>query len=228
MSSEALSLALVLLAVFIAVARLRDLWRQQPIEELMEIAFDPGQRRDAFDEFELTVRENRQILGGYQRDAHALRRAGRAQDAAEALVEGCDALTELAPGFLRALARLRELARPLVALASPDPIAPRSFGSRPLRGLGAASLLVHHLLLTGRERVLWHLRVLGASFRFGQRLLRRALRQLPARDDAWRRVDLLIRDLDTVGAVSLVTAHRILLTLDTYDRLQGLLSPPRR
>lgn len=222
------ALAAALLLVLAVVVRFRDLGRQGSIERLMESAFHPGQHCDAFDEFELTVRENRQVLGGYRRDAQALREAGRPREAAEAMAEGCSAISELALGFLSSLAKLRDLARPLVAIAGLDALAPDSFGSGLLRGLVAGGRVVHHLLLTGQERVVWKLRVLGAAFRCGVHLLRRSVRRLPTHDDAWERADVLIRDLDHLGEHALVAARHILLTLDTLERIQGLISPPRR
>jgi hypothetical protein len=223
-----LTLALILLAVLVAFVRLRDLWRQQSIEELMQTAFDSEERREAFEDFELMVDENRAALAYHRGHAHRRRDEGQSSAAVEMLAAGCSTMATLAPSYLEALRKLRELAQPLSAIAPLDPLGPRSFGTAPLRGLGAGSLFVHHLLLTGKERVVWKLRVLGAVFRYGLRLLRQAVDRLPAHEPSWRRVDSVVDDLDAVGEHSVAVARRILLTMDAFDRLDAIGPASRR
>ena len=227
MSYEALALALLLLGVLVAIVRLRDLSRQQSIEALMQTAIDSEERRDAFDDFELTVGENRAALAYYYGHARLRHADGQSRAATEMLASGCSTMATLTPSYLEALGKLRELAQPLSAITPLAPLGPWSFGTAPLRGLGIGSLFVHHLLLTGKERVVWKLRALGAAFRYGLRLLRRAVERLPAHEPSWQRIDSVVQDLDTVGEHSIAIARRILLTMDAFDRLEAISSSPR-
>ncbi len=219
MTFGSLAFAVALLFLLAVAARFHDLRRQEWIERAMQEAIEPGQRREAFESVELSARENRAVLGGYHRDALRLRDEGRAREAAAEMAEGCSAIEGMAAEFLHLLRRLRELARPLSAIVPLEPIGPRSFGTRELRRGAALGNVVHHLLLSGKERVLWHVRALGLAFRYGVLLLRRSTSRLPARADEWRRIEALVRDLDTIGDESVVAARRILLTLDALDRL---------
>ncbi len=219
MSYEALSFALVLLAVLIAVTCYRDWQRQALLEETMEDLLGP-ERQAALDEILLIVAENQQALAACHDQAREIRGEGRAREAAEWMAHGCEAIEQLAPSFQAALRTLRRLARALSAITPLEPLGSYTFGVWRLRGLAAAGLVVHHLLLTGRERVLWRLRFLGAAFRLGVRWLRRSVERLSVNEAEWGHVERLVRDLHMVGDESVLTARRILLTLDALDRLR--------
>ena len=219
MSYEDLTLALVLLAVLIAVACFRDWQRQGLLEESMDDVLGSEQQA-ALDEILLIVQENQQALDACHDQAREIRGEGRAREAAEWMAHGCEAIEQLAPSFQAALRTLRRLARALSAITPLAPLGAYTFGIWRLRGLAAAGLVVHHLLLTGRERMLWRLRLLGAAFRLAVRWLRRSVDRLPVHDTEWQRIEALVRDLHTVGDEAVVTARRILLTLDALDRLR--------
>ena len=219
MTLGSLAFAILLLLLLAAAVRFRDGRRQGLVEETIEQLLEPDGQA-ALDEMLLIVQENQQALESCHDQALEIRGEGRAQEAAEWMAHGCEAIEQLAPSFQAALRTLRRLTRALSAITPLEPIGTYTFGVWRLRGLAAAGLVVHHLLLTGRERMLWRLRLLGSAFRLAVRWLRRSVDRLPVYDDEWQHIEALVRDLHTVGDESVITARRILLTLDALDRLR--------
>lgn len=219
MTLASLAFAVALLLLLAAAVRFRDGRRQELLEDTLEALLEP-ERQAAFDEIVLIVRENQQLLEGYHDEAREIRGEGRAREAAEWMAHGCEAIEQLAPSFLAALDTLRRLTRALSSITPLAPLDVYTFGVWRLRGLASIGLIVHHLLLTGQERMTWRLRLLSAAFRLGVRWLRQSSDRLSVQDAEWQRIELLVRDLHTVGDESALTARRILLTLDALGRLR--------
>lgn len=217
-----LILSLAVLALMVFGVRFRDLNRQGIVESTMEDLLGPDSQ-EAFDEIVLMVRENKTALASYHDEAREISREGRAQQAAEWMAHGCEAIEELAPSFFAALQTLMRLTRALSAIIPLEPVSAYAFDAWRLRGLAAAGLVLHHILLTGRERMMLRLRVIGTAFRWAVRWLRRSTERLPARPAEWKHIEVLVHDLNTVGDETVVTARRIIQTLNALDRLRAKL-----
>ncbi len=221
-------LLIALVLTLVTLSQVVDLRRQDEVRLLMDgVLTHRGQA--TLDEVALLVREQKHYLGRHVAQAHAARHAGDHAAAKASLCAGTATVAELAPGFLSALRRLRRLARCVAAIVVVDPISAHAFRTPHLKGVAAAGVLVHYLLLTGRQRVVLRLHVVGAAFRF-------ALRQLSATtaclatgctSTSWRRVDELVADLGSSGDEALVATRQIAEALDAVE-FGGLLAPRRR
>jgi hypothetical protein len=219
MSATWWSLALAILGVMILVVHALDLRRQRVIRQNMEeLLADDGQA--AFDEIALVVRENKHVLASYHDEAREFSREGRAEKAVEWMRDGSKAIEELAPSYLAALHTLGLLTRALSAVVPLQPIQAYAFHTWRLRGLAGAGMIAHHLLLTGKERMLLRLRLIGAAFRWGVRWLRRSTERAMARPEEWTRIDALVADIDTTQDESQATAQRVFQTLHALERLR--------
>lgn len=227
MSFGALAFALALLGFIVIAVRFRDARNQELVEDAMEAVFgEDGQA--TFDEIALIVRENKHVLATYHDEARELSRTGRAQQAAEWMAHGCEAIEELAPDYFKALQVLTRLTRALSAVIPLAPVRVYAFDAWRLRGLAGGALVLHHVLVTGRERMLLRLRLLGTAFRWALRWLRRSTERLPARPAEWQAIDALVHDLNAMGDETVVTAERVLRTLDALDRLRDQLRTRRQ
>jgi hypothetical protein len=218
----ALALACLAVALFVLMsldARRSDERKQHALEQMMQgLVSEKGQA--TLDEIALLVDHNRHVLGRYHARSRDLRAAGSYEEAARWTKDGCEAIEEGAPDFLTVLETLRRLARSVSVIVALPPLRPYAFRAWELRGLVGLGRLVHHVLMTGQERIRLRLRILAYAFGMALRWLRRSTDRVVARPEAaaeWKRVDDLVGDLDTTGEETLLTTERIVQALDAVE-----------
>lgn len=219
MTGPLVLIALVLAAV--VLSQLSDLRRQAEVRSVADSVLT-RRGQNTVDEVTLLVRENKHYLERYVDWAHEHRGAGERAEAVRCLRLGCDALAELAPDFLTALRRLRQLARCVSAIVDVEPVSAYAFRTWRLRGLAGAGSIGHYLLLTSRQRMRLRLELIATTFRLALRWLGRAVGRVERHDDdlAWRRVDALVADLGRSGDEAIASAHQIALALDAVGLTQ--------
>ncbi len=204
---------------FAALLHATDVARQDAVQRAMDGVLT-RRGRDTLDELSLLVREHRHVLSAYYGRVCRLRDEGRHREAVERMTVGCRALEELSPAYLSALHSLRLLARSASVIVTVAPLAPRTFVTPALVGVASVAALLHDLLLTGKQRVLLRLRVVGGVFRLALHWLKRATQLLaprPTHVAGWMRVDRLVADLGSAGDAALVSARQIVQALDALD-----------
>lgn len=218
MSALLLMLAIVAL---VAISQRSDQRHQLAVRDAMS-GLLTGRGRATVDELALMVRENKQYLGHFHRMAGEAWKAADYETALQRLRLGCDAIETLAPDFLTALRALRRLTRTVSFIVDVEPARPSAYRVWRLRGLAAVGVMLHHLLVTGRQRVAMRLQFVILTFRLAVRWLRSATTRLtphPSRRAAteWRRIDGLVADLGVSGDEAVVVARHVVEALDAVS-----------
>lgn len=200
--------ALALLVLLLLMARLTDRARGRAIEEAWSGVLSAS-GSDALDYLVLAVDEHRVGLG-------VAARAARARDAARlhraiAIVEG------FAPGLAEGLRAVRTMSRVVSALVPLPPVAPCVWRAWRLRGLTAAALLLHAVLVAAAERARLRAWLLGRALSLCLGSLRRSAAGVE-NEPAWAGVEAVLHDLGVVGDEAELTYRRVVTALDAVGR----------
>ncbi len=214
-------LMLVGIVAVVAISQRSDLRHQIAVRNAMS-GLLTGRGRVTVDELALMVRENKQYLGHFHRMASDSWKAADYDTALQRLRLGCEAIETLAPDFLTALSALRRLARSVSFIVEVEPLPPSSYRMWRLRSVAAVGVLVHHFLVTGRQRIAMRLQFVALTFRLAVRWLRAATQRLAPGESRrtvreWRRIDGLVADLGVSGDEALAVARHVVEALDAVS-----------
>jgi hypothetical protein len=211
--------AAALLVGVSALARRADARRQRELGQEMDgLVTERG--RATLDEIALFIDQNKHVLGRYHTRSREFREAGAYEDAVKWMGWGCEAIEKLAPDLVSALTTMRKLARTVSVIVSLPPLRPYAFRAWQTRGLIGLGAVLHHLLITGQERIRLRLRLLIRVFGMTLRWLRRSTDRVTARpQDAaeWQRIDDLVSDVATANDEAQLTVQRVVQALDAGE-----------
>lgn len=200
-------LAGLLLIVLLAVARARDSARTRRLEATWsQLLSRDGE--DVLDYLVLAVEEHRVGL-------EVLARATSARDEVR-LRRAIDVVEGFAPGLEEGLSAVRRMARVVSVLTPLPPVAPALWRAMQLRGVSAAAVLAHALLVGAAERARLRAWILGRALRFCLASLRGSR---TAGASSWVAVEVALHDLEAVGDEAERTYHQVVRALDAVGAL---------
>lgn len=202
------AVAVALLGLLLLIARLTDRARCRSIEEAWSGVLSSS-GSNVLTYLVLAVDEHRVGL-----DLAA--RAARARDAARlrravAIVDG------FAPGLAEGLQAVRTMSRVVAALVPLPPVAPSVWRAWRLRGLSAAALVIHVVLVAAAERVRLRVWLLGRALGICLASLRCSATHAET-EPAWSRVESALHDLGVVGDEAELSYRRVVTALDAMGR----------
>lgn len=209
----------LLLATFVGLMTWADQQQQAALRRAMTGLFTRA-GQDLLGTIARDVDCQNYLLGRYYETARRLHARAHFLEAAERMALGCEAIEQLAPSFFEGLATLRALMRTVAVVVSIDPVPPSALRRPALRGLAGLGALLHHLLLTGKQRMQLRLSLVATLFRLALRGLKgesAALTRRPTHAPTWERIEALVADLGRTGEEALVAARALIVALDALE-----------
>jgi hypothetical protein len=207
----------LLLLGYLAVAGQRD--ENRTLRE-WEMILSPECSR-LYDEVSEQILLDRRMVGELYTDDAGARKEGREQAMRNFLEVGGRLVGDCSGSLTALLRNVSVLSRHAAAIAPIPPLRPAAFRVGVLFTLAGGHRVLHHLLVTTRERLHLRIAVLRCGVIAATRLLRRATLRtvaVPTDDARWGRMDSVRSDLGTLTDESLATLRFTLASLAGVPR----------